>query len=1111
MDLQTGLICVGVVCLSAAVILFVSMFGMKEKSYEEAIAEQRKLPDDLLLGKKDKGKEKKYKNKTGKKVKEKKEDKDEKDDKSEHVQFEETPQILSSDLPPQEVCKANKKKNKPEKVKPILVNKDESPLVIADINSVPQIMDDVNHFEITHPKDVVELIRSHSGDNLPQSSSSQSSDSPVNKTPKETPTKSKKNTSKDSLKKKDDNNKDDKKDLVNAIIPALQIAKETAVKEIQKDISAQQSSSLNKESKKNKKKNDILAQIGGDKDGVNVSLLMPLVQKAELSRSEIQILIDQLLNKQLDNPVEHSEWTEGRADPVIKLKKQLAEKDKALSEEHETSISYQNKLKELRGELNSEKSRLTNHIKNLEDALNNKITEAQTLHTRMQHILETHAAEKQGFSRQIEQLQSKVNEDAAIIHKMQEEQGQTQSNLQQEIISQRKHMEMQYSQLRENENGIKLQYAQQCEINNNEIERLRQQVLSLQEQIVIRDKELQVYKESSNRIADMSCQIEESHRANAELEHRLNESHRHEQELQKQLNTLQSELKIAKTNSTDTTKLKNEIIRLIGEVNEAKNLKVIIKNKDDDYKKILNDFNNSQNEIKKLEKLLNDNNDELKNVKIDFTKYQDDIKNDKIEYIKLQEELNFFKNKLSQVEAELNNANEYIKTANEVSGELKIVKAELEQQQNGNKITDDIHLKMIKLQEDNERFCQQIGKISELQKELKQVRDENDKLKIKNKHSENGVDKKIEQNNITQLEQNNLIIQKDKQLDAFKVELTKKDADFNKLNQQIEALQNDVKNQVNIITRLQEDLELQRTKNNELRTKNWKVMEALSVAESRGKTNSGKYIDDTLDKIRIAEQETTKSLLQRIFPDIEIKEKAYDRWLKTFEEHVNNILTDNNQNDDTIKQNKKLQNLVTHYKEIIADTEGMLNNLQSHVESAESRWQSELRQKENDIVNLRVELKELQSKSKATEQLQEKIGNLESRLAEQEALQKTNQFKEDNRVNDDSKNLSIIEKFNEEKQRLIQELQTERNYTATTKLELTKVEEDLKKNEHLLDQQNKSVTRLQNEIQRLKAEFPGASNNTEQLTANGPPSSDSQNSESTKKATSKRRRFTGMI
>lgn len=49
MDLQTGLVYIAVVVISAAVIALVSMFGIKEKSYEEAIAEQRKLPDDLLL------------------------------------------------------------------------------------------------------------------------------------------------------------------------------------------------------------------------------------------------------------------------------------------------------------------------------------------------------------------------------------------------------------------------------------------------------------------------------------------------------------------------------------------------------------------------------------------------------------------------------------------------------------------------------------------------------------------------------------------------------------------------------------------------------------------------------------------------------------------------------------------------------------------------------------------------------------------------------------------------------------------------------------------------------------------------------------------------------
>lgn len=49
------------------------MFGMKEKTYEEAIAEQRKMPEEnLLLGRsaKEKSKEKKLK-KQGKKVKEK--------------------------------------------------------------------------------------------------------------------------------------------------------------------------------------------------------------------------------------------------------------------------------------------------------------------------------------------------------------------------------------------------------------------------------------------------------------------------------------------------------------------------------------------------------------------------------------------------------------------------------------------------------------------------------------------------------------------------------------------------------------------------------------------------------------------------------------------------------------------------------------------------------------------------------------------------------------------------------------------------------------------------------------------------------------------------------
>ena len=243
---------------------------------------------------------------------------------------------------------------------------------------------------------------------------------------------------------------------------------------------------------------------------------MPLVQKAALSRSEIQILIDQLLNKQLDNSSEHSEWTEGRTDPVIKLKKQLAEKEKALFEEHEASTVLLNKMKELRVELNSEKSRWSANVRHLEEALNTKVTETQTLHTRMQHILESHAAEKQGFARQIEQLQAKVNEDAAIIHKMQEDQGQTQGHMQQELLAQRKQLEVQFGQMRETENALKAQLSQKhvevqelttvnvsisqelqatCETTSAEIDMLRQQVARMQDQLIHSDGLMQRLKE----------------------------------------------------------------------------------------------------------------------------------------------------------------------------------------------------------------------------------------------------------------------------------------------------------------------------------------------------------------------------------------------------------------------------------------------------------------------------------------------------------------------------------------------------------------------------------------------------------------------------------------
>ncbi len=192
-------------------------------------------------------------------------------------------------------------------------------------------------------------------------------------------------------------------------------------------------------------------------------------------------------------------------------------------------MSVQNKLLELRAELNGERSRLTASVRQLEEALNAKVTEAQTLHTRMQHILESHAAEKQGFSRQIEQLQTKISEDQAIIVKMQEDQGQTHGQMQQELIAQRKQLEGQFAQMRETENALKSQLNQKlveitelqsvnmsmqqelqatCESSTHEIEMLRQENTILQEQIMHSESQLQHLKEAGDRLQDMHRQLE---------------------------------------------------------------------------------------------------------------------------------------------------------------------------------------------------------------------------------------------------------------------------------------------------------------------------------------------------------------------------------------------------------------------------------------------------------------------------------------------------------------------------------------------------------------------------------------------------------------------------
>lgn len=156
MDAQTMLICITIFIASAVIIYFISILTMREKTYEEVLAEQRQRQEQLVLKSKAEKKEKtKKKYRKGKGV-EKGDRSGGEQDKSD-VDGDAADKMLQYELEPEiiepvsfvEASPQKQKKSKKDKPKSILANKNEKSLVRE--TAEPQY-----HRDIV-PKDMVEL------------------------------------------------------------------------------------------------------------------------------------------------------------------------------------------------------------------------------------------------------------------------------------------------------------------------------------------------------------------------------------------------------------------------------------------------------------------------------------------------------------------------------------------------------------------------------------------------------------------------------------------------------------------------------------------------------------------------------------------------------------------------------------------------------------------------------------------------------------------------------------------------------------------------------------------------------------------------------------------
>uniref|UniRef100_A0A6P7G1Z9 Ribosome-binding protein 1 isoform X2 n=1 Tax=Diabrotica virgifera virgifera TaxID=50390 RepID=A0A6P7G1Z9_DIAVI len=420
MDL-TILIFIALFAVASFLLFVVYKFGIKEKSYEEALAEQRQQTN-ILLGTKSKPKEKKSK-KANKKPKEKPvqendvnesentENKENAHPSKLHVEFKEETEevIITEELKLASSKESNKKKVK--KVRPILVKKEQSPQRIAlEVVEAPI----ANHFEEIQPKDDFELLRSNSRDDIFKQE-------PV----KEKVVKEKKQTTEVGVTAKNKKNaKTQQTEVGKQEKPAPPPEEKVEEKVIIEVIPAVPQTNgivanTGKEKKKKKSEFNTKQQLSAERDG-----LINSVRKAELSKTEIQYLIDLLLNKQLEAPAVIDDWSEGKSDPVQKLKRQLAEKEKALVDEQQALVGAQAKLREIRSEQQAEKSQLQQKLRLLEESMQNKQIEIQAAANRYQV-----AAQK------MQQIQNELSAEMMKTRKLMDDNNALQMQVQQYEVS----------------------------------------------------------------------------------------------------------------------------------------------------------------------------------------------------------------------------------------------------------------------------------------------------------------------------------------------------------------------------------------------------------------------------------------------------------------------------------------------------------------------------------------------------------------------------------------------------------------------------------------------------------------------------------------------------
>ncbi|XP_078129982.1 ribosome-binding protein 1a isoform X3 [Sander vitreus] len=565
-----------------------------------------------------------------------------------------------------------------------------------------------------------------------------------------------------------------------------------------------------------------------------------------------------------------------KGDPVAMLKKQLEEREKQLALEQEDASAAKNRLRELTKELSAEKSKVASVETRLSSQLSKREQEMIALQARMQASYQDHVAQTQGLNAKIVSLQDQLEKgpNAQL------------ARLQQENSILRDALNQATSQAESKQNAELAKLRQECTKLTKE---LGEKTESLHADEIIRKGLEAKVSATEKQLSLLQASHGDSEQA---LQRRLEEVCEELRVTQSKNNSLQATLDDAQQDSSKLSEFQVRIGRLEAEISECS--------------------------------------------------AQADALTTQLEETQAE------KSQLVQQVASINALLEASQTKKEEGNNQQVNAAEVEQ------------LKL-SLQERDDQ-------LNTLNEELKQ-------LQMKQEAAENTI-VELEQRNKS--EDISLITSLQDELKNLKEEMVQLNNTPSDNSTELALLQNSLAEKDTLVTSLQEELR-------EVREKT--TIDAQNVTAELA-----------------AFQTEAKETLQTLFPQIPV-ETEQSNWLQVFTQKAQEALSQQSQASQSstalpellekLKEAEEshgtLQAECEQYRTVLAETEGMLKDLQKSVEEEELVWKSKMANSEEQLGVALEKVSKLEAENQSIEQLKEQMMLLEAQLEKQSDNQGTSE------------------------------------------------------------------------------------------------------------------------